>query len=638
MPRYSHDYDWGALNPWAKKLLGSSIAGGLGVGGGAFQGAFYNAHQIQGYVLYATREMSTRNQYTSSEPTNERTLKQELVKVRVRVPELHNIPVPWGLPPNNDAEALADWEAINSYPEFIAADPKLPLPSPGDIVRVDFRNRQTQEGPIYLGPTLESIRPKPVEVAPAATSENFNPAQPQGTLIDSPHIARNRPGLDFSTLKTTWQSFAEFDGPYPISVPNEIRTVGNGAVSYEITYRGWDPITGFARSYLPLKTSSGTIIEKNLMMHRKKRRDGKATIKRTTDVGSSYPTGVLHPATQVVIHEPSMGLSYPGQKGIRNILLGFKDQYAGTGAGKARPVVRGVAVHYTITNSETGDLEKGAVNAGTGDWHINEHVNPAEWSLRHGGPFNDRSVAIELCRPTYKSGAPDKPDAHAAANTYYLPRWWSPYQSGKHSLWLPQRDMGCFEKLTQLIQELLTNPGLYIPLQFPGVEFPGGSVDLNMDDETNSIPMREYSRAKFHWGNPALEGHRADFYKTNTKHKKAWSQQYAIGNKAQSPPGIVGYNAKAWPAKKHERIIGKHCPTHPQNYSRGIMAHARWAHSDALPAEYYVLMRFMGYSPKESFTLLIEAINGLSDQKNWTILPQAITHGANPGEPPRLRN
>ena len=636
MPKYPHDYDWGELNPWAKKLLGSSIAGGLGFGGQTFNSALAAAGTIHGYVLYAAKEMVERDQYTSHDPTNARALKQELVHVRVRIPELHTKTVPRFLPPNNDETANADWDAINQYPYFVATDPTAQLPSPGDVVRVDFRNRLTQDGPIYLGPNREAIRPKPIEMPPTPASEGFPRNQSQNTLADSNASKPNNTLLgDISTPERAKQFLAEFDGPHPISKPL-IPTVGQGAISFEVTYRQWDPITGFGKSYSPLKTDDGDVIEKNLLMQRHPREDNRTTQKRTTAVGGTYPQGLKYPATQIVIHEPSLRMYYPSQKHIRNTLLGTSEIKVGSGAGAARPKARGVGVHYTITNSMTGDASEPMSSAGAGDWHVNEHVSPAKWHTEHGGPFNSRSVSIELCRPTFKKGPANNVD------TFPLPRWWGPYENGTHNLWLPRQDMGCFEKLTQLIYSLATHPRLFIPLQFPGVEIKG--VDINLHDETNQIPMADYSKAKFHWGNPALEGHHADYYKnksTNSEadnyHKKAWSRQYAIGNRAQSPSTIVGYDRYARSAAKHERRnYGKYLPTHPQNYSRGIMAHARWAHSDALPAEYYVLMRFMGYSPNESYTLLIEAIKGLSDQKNWTTLPQAITHGAERGEPPRL--
>ena len=62
-------------------------------------------------------------------------------------------------------------------------------------------------------------------------------------------------------------------------------------------------------------------------------------------------------------------------------------------------------------------------------------------------------------------------------------------------------------------------------------------------------------------------------------------------------------------------------PSHPVNYSRGIMAHARWHHSDGLPAEYYCLLRFMGYNAAEAYSLTREAIRSLVNDTNITRLP-----------------
>ena len=72
-----------------------------------------------------------------------------LVRVKVRVPELHSHLVPpanWGDKPGSHHRE------INLYPTYVAQDQSVPTPTPGDIVWVDYSNKNDFTDPIYIGP------------------------------------------------------------------------------------------------------------------------------------------------------------------------------------------------------------------------------------------------------------------------------------------------------------------------------------------------------------------------------------------------------------------------------------------------------------------------------------------------------
>ena len=67
-----------------------------------------------------------------------------VLQVKCRIPEIHAaLPVP------ADSEDLS---IIGMYPTFESSIIGMPPPSPGDIVRVTFKNMESFEGPVYLGP------------------------------------------------------------------------------------------------------------------------------------------------------------------------------------------------------------------------------------------------------------------------------------------------------------------------------------------------------------------------------------------------------------------------------------------------------------------------------------------------------
>ena len=72
-----------------------------------------------------------------------------LVRVKVRVPELHSHLVP---PANWGDQPGSHHREINLYPTYVAQDQSVPQPKPGDIVWVDYSNKNDFTDPIYIGP------------------------------------------------------------------------------------------------------------------------------------------------------------------------------------------------------------------------------------------------------------------------------------------------------------------------------------------------------------------------------------------------------------------------------------------------------------------------------------------------------
>ena len=79
-----------------------------------------------------------------------------LLGIKVRIPELHSmLPDPFKPP---EGQAVLDWNIIRTYPTFIALNEEVSadIPSIGDIVNVDFTDRSTRSGPVYLGKVFDN--------------------------------------------------------------------------------------------------------------------------------------------------------------------------------------------------------------------------------------------------------------------------------------------------------------------------------------------------------------------------------------------------------------------------------------------------------------------------------------------------
>lgn len=76
--------------------------------------------------------------------------KPSLVKIKVRIPELHAmLPIPDSIGHPDSEHAL-----IDMYPTFVAQNQGLPTPGPGSIVWVDFGNKNNFSEPVYLEEVL----------------------------------------------------------------------------------------------------------------------------------------------------------------------------------------------------------------------------------------------------------------------------------------------------------------------------------------------------------------------------------------------------------------------------------------------------------------------------------------------------
>jgi hypothetical protein len=77
----------------------------------------------------------------------------QFVRIKARIPEIHaSLPVPQKF---GSADG-PDQQIIDLYPTFVAQDTQIESPSPGDIVNVDFGNKNTYSDPIYLGPLVKT--------------------------------------------------------------------------------------------------------------------------------------------------------------------------------------------------------------------------------------------------------------------------------------------------------------------------------------------------------------------------------------------------------------------------------------------------------------------------------------------------
>ena len=74
-----------------------------------------------------------------------------LFRVRVRIPEVHAaLPMPKCLP-SPGSQAHPEDGIINLYPVFTSEKPGLKKPTQGQVVWVDFRDKENLESPIYKG-------------------------------------------------------------------------------------------------------------------------------------------------------------------------------------------------------------------------------------------------------------------------------------------------------------------------------------------------------------------------------------------------------------------------------------------------------------------------------------------------------
>tara|TARA_R110000796_G_scaffold251214_2_gene382114 strand:+ start:1969 stop:3270 length:1302 start_codon:yes stop_codon:yes gene_type:complete len=126
-----------------------------------------------------------------------------LLQLRIRVPEIHAcLPVPTDLPESTIEDT--NHAIINMYPVYTSRDVRTSqeIPPPGTLVWVDYQNRDTMMGPIFLGavdntaiapPNTNGITGKGAFDAPRRTIYEVNPSTPEAISGQS-EVDREFPG------------------------------------------------------------------------------------------------------------------------------------------------------------------------------------------------------------------------------------------------------------------------------------------------------------------------------------------------------------------------------------------------------------------------------------------------------------
>lgn len=107
------------------------------------QGFRHVSGWLRGIVL-RVETPSTDNAFGAYHGAND-IVKEPLVKLKVRIPELHPYPDPEIYGPEGDDGI------ISLYPTFVAINADLPTPAVGEIVYVDYGDRENFEDPRYYG-------------------------------------------------------------------------------------------------------------------------------------------------------------------------------------------------------------------------------------------------------------------------------------------------------------------------------------------------------------------------------------------------------------------------------------------------------------------------------------------------------
>ena len=202
--------------------------------------AIEHAGVIKGYVLYAWKE-TAETVWRPGVTSSGYTIEKEQLFVKARIPELHALPVPVALPlANNPADQSADWRAINLYPTFVAKDTSvgkltLDLPQPGQVVYLDFEHRETQQGPLYLGPINVNLPFPAFDPSKLSAKNPFNqgPGQPLISLsnfetVDS-EVKILAPNPPFKENRVRLGAFATLTSSSPLLVK-----VAGGALIHKL--------------------------------------------------------------------------------------------------------------------------------------------------------------------------------------------------------------------------------------------------------------------------------------------------------------------------------------------------------------------------------------------------------------------
>lgn len=180
--------------------------------------ALEQAGPFKGIVLRIDQPRTNPDPSSWIERAYDSVFKPILISVKVRIPELHaHIPLP-GKAGNNAAAAN---KIIDCYPSFLAASEEVsnkPV-AVGDIVLVDFGDRENLQDPVYIDHVLSS--PQPGALAEIETKDSFKKDSflqslpPTGDAAFSLKNLRNYipsvefPDLELQNFRQTLGSFYE---------------------------------------------------------------------------------------------------------------------------------------------------------------------------------------------------------------------------------------------------------------------------------------------------------------------------------------------------------------------------------------------------------------------------------------------
>jgi len=144
IPRVGPSLDLGGTDPWGmlKSAAMKQYQPDALANTGPYRGIVLRVEEVGATNI----DDATTYIYTSEAPS------PELVKIKVRVPELHSM-LP---PPDQWGDVDGDHHAIiNLYPTYIAQSDLVVIPAVRDVVWVDYTNKNNFTDPIYIRPVTE---------------------------------------------------------------------------------------------------------------------------------------------------------------------------------------------------------------------------------------------------------------------------------------------------------------------------------------------------------------------------------------------------------------------------------------------------------------------------------------------------
>ena len=296
----------------------------------------------------------------------------KIVKIKARIPEIHAaLPIP-----EQTGDAPGPHQPIiDLYPTFIAQDTQIEAPKPGDIVNVDFGNKNTYSDPIYLGPLIKTAFPPGAAggIGGAGVFGNCGASSP------IPATPAAQPSASPDGIFGSLDKMLELAGPSPPSVPASacIGTVG-GTSSGGFGSGGASTGKSFGVDPTPFNGGKEGVIIINGNEYPLAKAKGSQQFKGKSRKGVP---------TFVVIHN-SAGSG--GEEGVFESLLS-----------------KGYGTHFTIGLDGT----------------IYQHADPITQILYHASGLNTDSIGIETPAPyKWKTAGSVQKEAgftNAGASTWY---------------------------------------------------------------------------------------------------------------------------------------------------------------------------------------------------------------------------